>query len=184
MIIYIFINIKALNKSKSPFQLEVMQVSNVHGHRKIVLFHFHNFYSKLVRFLIQPHLPSTTAIATMPVSKSMPCLGIKSPVHRTGKKLDWDRTGPEKTRLSVAVQPFHEKENRKKPMKPNRFEQVWLGSNRTCVVLVNTLHLQLFWRKTVYNCMCYSQNDMLLSNPTCMTTCSYCFLWCRRLLSL
>ena len=29
-------------------------------------------------------------------------------------------------------------------MKANQFELVWLGSNQTCVVLVNTLHLQLF----------------------------------------
>ena len=111
-------------------------------------------------------------------------LGIKSPVHRTGKKPDWDQTGLEKTRLSVAVWPFHEKENRKKPVKSNRFERFWLGSNWTCVVLVNTLYLQLFWRKMVKNCMWYSQNDMLLSNLTCTTTCSYCFLRCRKLLSL
>ena len=49
-------------------------------------------------------------------------LEIKSPVHRTGKKPDWDQTGPEKTWLSVAIWPFHKKENRKKPMKLNRFE--------------------------------------------------------------
>ena len=54
-------------------------------------------------------------------------VGIKSPVHRTKKKPDWDQTGPEKTRLSVAVQPFHEKENRKKT---DETEPVWTGLAR------------------------------------------------------
>ena len=107
-------------------------------------------------------------------------LGIKSPVHRIGKKPDW--TGKNQTFSCSSTIPWKIKP--KKPMKQNRFQPVWLGSNRTCVVLVNTLRLQLFWRKMVKNCMCYSQNDMLLSNPTCTTTCSYCFLRCRKLLSL
>ena len=51
-------------------------------------------------------------------------IGIKSPVHRTRKKPDWDQTGPEKTGLSVAVRPFHEKENWKKT---DETEPVWTG---------------------------------------------------------
>ena len=109
-------------------------------------------------------------------------LGIKDPVHRIGKnrteiRLDWKRPD-----FQLQFDHSMKKKTEKKPMKPNQFEPVWLGSNRTCVVLVNTPRLQLFWRKTVKNCMC--QNNMLPSNLTCTTTCSYCFLRCRKLLSL
>ena len=127
---------------------------------------WYNFYSFAIASMapkIAKKPPQTRLLNTKgnhSISKGF-YLGIKSPVHETGKKLDWDQTGPEKTDHSM-----------KKKTKPDLCSPCKYASFATTL------------KKNGQELLCYSQNDMLPSNPTCTTTCSYCFLRCRNLLSL